>query len=203
MHMVSRKDLNKAELETVRMSKNPTTVVTANGEVLTREEATVYVRELDWFVTVMLLEDTLGVLSLGKLCEELGYSYHWTGGQKPHLIKKWQENQLQHSKLCTFVVTGFSTSSSTSSSPTSPTFSSQETGTHTEHPAATRKWEYEWGSTGKLVAWISRNRKKPSKNDDNEEVQKTHGLVDEVSSKHSILLTFRRTEIAISAWELR
>ena len=35
-HMVSRKDLNKAALETVRISKNPTTVMTANGEVQTR-----------------------------------------------------------------------------------------------------------------------------------------------------------------------
>ena len=45
-HLVSRKDLNAAELETVRVSESPTTVVTANGEVLTKEEATVYVREL-------------------------------------------------------------------------------------------------------------------------------------------------------------
>ena len=37
MHVVSR--------ETVRVSKSPTTVVTANGEVLTKEEATVYVSE--------------------------------------------------------------------------------------------------------------------------------------------------------------
>ena len=88
MHMVSEKDIDKAELETVRISKNPTTVVTANGEVLAKEEATEYVREQDLFVTVMLLEDTLAVLSLGKLCEELGYSYHWTSGRKPHLIKK-------------------------------------------------------------------------------------------------------------------
>ena len=72
MHVVSRKDLNSAELETVRMSKNPTTMVTANGEVLTKEEATVYVRESDLFVTVMLLEDTPAVLSLGKLCEDHG-----------------------------------------------------------------------------------------------------------------------------------
>ena len=47
MHMVSRKDLNSAELETMKASKIPTTVVTASGEVLTKEEATVYVRELD------------------------------------------------------------------------------------------------------------------------------------------------------------
>ena len=41
MHMVSKKDLNSAELETMRTSRSPTTVMTANGEVQTREEATV------------------------------------------------------------------------------------------------------------------------------------------------------------------
>ena len=46
MHMVSRKDLNSAESETVRVSQSPTTVMTANGEVLTKEETTVHVREL-------------------------------------------------------------------------------------------------------------------------------------------------------------
>ena len=66
MHMVSKKNLNEAELETVRVSKNPTVVMTPNGEVLAKEEATVYVRQLDLFVTV----------------------YHWTSGQKPHLVKK-------------------------------------------------------------------------------------------------------------------
>ena len=41
MHMVSKKDLNFAELETMRTSRSLTTVMTANGEVQTREEATV------------------------------------------------------------------------------------------------------------------------------------------------------------------
>ena len=41
VQMVSKKDLNSAGLETVRVSKSPTTVGTANGEVLTKEEATV------------------------------------------------------------------------------------------------------------------------------------------------------------------
>ena len=40
------------------------------GEVQTREEATVHVKELDLFVTVMLLEETPAVLSLDKLCED-------------------------------------------------------------------------------------------------------------------------------------
>ena len=47
MHMISKKDLNSAELETVTTSRSPMTVITANGEVQTNEEATVYVRELD------------------------------------------------------------------------------------------------------------------------------------------------------------
>ena len=41
MHMVSRKELHSAELETARISKSPTTVVTASVGVLTKEEATV------------------------------------------------------------------------------------------------------------------------------------------------------------------
>ena len=52
MHMLSRKDLNSAELETVRVSQNPTTVITANREVQTNEEAAVYVYDLDLFLTV-------------------------------------------------------------------------------------------------------------------------------------------------------
>ena len=86
MHMISKKDLNSTELETVTTSKSPTTVTTANGEVQTNEEATLYVRELDIFLTMKLLEDTPAVLSLGKLCDEHGYSYEWINGQKPHLI---------------------------------------------------------------------------------------------------------------------
>ena len=84
MHMVSKKDLNSAELETMRISRNPTKVMTANGEVLTKAEATVCVKELNLSVTVMLLEDTFAVLWLGKLCEDHGYTYHWTSSQKPH-----------------------------------------------------------------------------------------------------------------------
>ena len=41
MHMISKKYLNAAELETLTTSKSLTTVTTANGEVQTHEEATV------------------------------------------------------------------------------------------------------------------------------------------------------------------
>ena len=37
MHMVSEKDLNSAELETMRTSRSPTTVMAANGQVRTNK----------------------------------------------------------------------------------------------------------------------------------------------------------------------
>ena len=86
MHMISKKDLNSAKLESVTTSRSPTTVITANGEVQTHEEATVYVKELDLFLIVKVLVDTTAVLSLGMLCDEHGYSYEWINGRKPHLI---------------------------------------------------------------------------------------------------------------------
>ena len=46
MHMISKKDLNSAEMDTLTKSCSPTIVITANGEVQTHEEATVYVKEL-------------------------------------------------------------------------------------------------------------------------------------------------------------
>ena len=39
MHMINKKNLNSAELETVTTSRSPMTVTTANGEVQTNEEA--------------------------------------------------------------------------------------------------------------------------------------------------------------------
>ena len=85
IHMISKKDLNSAEKETVTTWRSPTTVFTANGEVQTHEEASVFVKELDFFLTMKILEDTPAVLSLGKLCDENGYSYEWINGKKPHL----------------------------------------------------------------------------------------------------------------------
>ena len=78
-----------------KVSESPTTVVTANGEVQTEEEATVYVKDLDLFVTVKLLEDTLAVLSLGKLVEDLIFLPldQWSA-TTTH--RRWQTDKIQH-----------------------------------------------------------------------------------------------------------
>ena len=124
--MISRKDLNSAELETVKVSRCPTSVITANGEVQTHEEATGYVRELDIFLTVKILENTPAVLSLGKLCENHGYSNEWDNGQKPCLIKKGVRIQCNTENYVPLVVPSLSTASSSSSSSATPVSVPQE-----------------------------------------------------------------------------
>ena len=47
MHMISEKDLSDAEMDTLTKSCSPPIVITANGEVQTHEEATMYVKELE------------------------------------------------------------------------------------------------------------------------------------------------------------
>ena len=113
MHMISKKDLSDAEMDTLTKSCSPTTVITANGEVQTHEEAIVYVKELDKFLTE---KDTPAVLSLGKLCNENGYSYEWINGQKPHLIKDVIRIICNTENFVPIAVPGLSSSSSGSSS---------------------------------------------------------------------------------------
>ena len=116
MHMISKKDLSDSDMDTLTKSCSPTIVITANGEVQTHEEAIVYVKELDTFLTMKVLEDTPAVLSLGKLCDENGYSYEWINGQKPHLIKNGIRIPCITENFVPIVVPGLSSSSSASSS---------------------------------------------------------------------------------------
>ena len=102
MHMLSKKDLSDAEMDTLTKSCSPTIVITANGEVQTHEEAVVNVKEFGIFLTMKVLEDAPAVLSLGKLCDENGYSYEWISGQKPHLIKERDSDCLQYRGFCSY-----------------------------------------------------------------------------------------------------
>ena len=110
MHMISKKDLSDAEMDTLTKSCSPTIVITANGEVQTHEEATVFVEELDILLIMKVLEDTQAVLSLGKLCDEDGYSCGWISGQKPQLTKNWTRIQCNTENFVPIVVPGLSSS---------------------------------------------------------------------------------------------
>ena len=97
-------------------SCSPTIVITANREVQTHEEAIVYIKELEIFLTMKVLENTPAVLPLGKLCDENGYSYERINGQKPHLIKDGIRTICNTENFVPIVVPGLSCSSSASSS---------------------------------------------------------------------------------------
>ena len=116
MHMISKKDLSDAEMDTLTKSCGPTIVITANGEVQTHEEAIVCVKELDIFLTLKVLDNTPAFLSLGKLRDENGYCYEWINGQKPHLIKGGIRIICNTENFVPIVVPGLSNSSSGSSS---------------------------------------------------------------------------------------
>ena len=116
MHMISKKDLSDAEVHTLTKSCSPTIVITGNGEVQTHEEAIVYVKEFDIFLTMKVLKNTPAVLSLGKVCDENRYSYEWINGQKPNLIKDGSRIPCNTENFVPIVVPGLSSSSSGSSS---------------------------------------------------------------------------------------
>ena len=74
-----------------------------------------------------VLENTPAVLSLGKICDENGYSYEWINGQKPHLIKNGIRIQCNTENFVPIVVPGLSASSSSGCDrSTSRTLSRQE-----------------------------------------------------------------------------
>ena len=175
MHMIINKDLNPAELETVTASRSPTTVFTAKGEVQTHEEATVYVT----FLTVKVLEDTPAVLSLGKLCDEHGYSYEWINGQEPHLISNGIRIQCNTENVVPVVVSGLSTTPSSSSTSTSTTPSRQEIDHSDHHPAIESSESVDrqargdpfTSETSKELLHEPTKIPKPNKNEDHEQVR--------------------------------
>ena len=119
MHMMSRKESSSDELWTVKRSRTPTVVLTANGEVHTHEEAQVFVHDLNQVVNVQLLEETPTVPSLGKLCKDHGYSCEWVSGQEPRLTKNGKTVECKTDNFVPLVVAGLSTSSGSDSSETS------------------------------------------------------------------------------------
>ena len=82
MHMVSEKDRNSAELATMRTSRSPTTVMTANGGVRTNKEPTVYVKQFgrsqeNSFIVITLYQES-----------------NCTCRKKKHFLFRWSTSTL-------------------------------------------------------------------------------------------------------------
>ena len=111
-------------------------VLTANGEVHTQEEAQVFAHDLNLFATVQSLEETPAVLSLGKLCEDHGYSYEWVNGQKQQLTKDGKTIICKTDNFVPLVVPGLPTNSGSVSSSTSPPQDSSRRGGNSRRSAS-------------------------------------------------------------------
>ena len=74
-----------------------------------------FVHDLNQFVTVQLLEDTLAVLSLGNLCKDHGYSCEWVSGQEPRLTKNGKSPICKTGNFVSLVVPGLSVNSGSNS----------------------------------------------------------------------------------------
>ena len=113
MLVVSKRDLNSTEMGTMRTSRSPDDGDDGQRRGANQdEEATVYVKELDLFVTVILREETPAFLSFS--C------------QKPHLIRNGKKIHCNKSNNVPFMVPGLSTSSLTTPTHTCSTSSSQD-----------------------------------------------------------------------------
>ena len=124
----------------------------------------------------MLREEIPAMLSLEKLCEDHGYTYHWISGQKPQLIRNGKRIVCKISNYVLFVVLGLSASfSSTTPSPTSPSSSSQDSvfdvNRYTENPVPERRRSASGELRGDPLHETTETESK-HKNGESEEVQR-------------------------------
>ena len=99
MHMISKKDLSKAEMDTLTKSCSPTIVITANGEVQTHEEATVCVKEMGTFLIVKARIRQQCYRS-ESFAMKTDIPTKWIDGQKPTSHQRRDSDNLQHGELC-------------------------------------------------------------------------------------------------------
>jgi len=85
-HIIDSSALTKEELATVRELEQPVQLMTANGPVEACQVADIYVEDLDFVVTALILDDSPPLLSLGKLTKDNGFDYIWRSKQPPCLI---------------------------------------------------------------------------------------------------------------------
>ena len=87
VHIVSRKELIEQELATITEAKQPVSIRTENGLLKLTEVCQIYVKDMKVQLWAYILDDTVSLLSLGLLVDELGYSYIWNPRRSPILRK--------------------------------------------------------------------------------------------------------------------
>ena len=101
MHMVSKRDLNPAELETMRTSRSRMTVMTGRTARCKQEKKRQKMSNNWTYLSMLCFLKKLAQFFPWRVCEDHGYTYRWTSGQKPHLITNGMRIILQFFQLCT------------------------------------------------------------------------------------------------------
>ena len=69
-----------------RPAKESLTFNTANGKTIALEQASYQSAELNEEIDAYVLDSTPAVLSVGKRCMSMGYSFHWPSGKPPFFV---------------------------------------------------------------------------------------------------------------------
>ena len=99
-HLMSKNELTFGEKDTIRRSKQPTVNKTANGKAESTEEATLYVNDLDIFVTMMLLEDSPTVLSLRFILQRKELLSRMERGTITIIDERWTSDMVRVWERC-------------------------------------------------------------------------------------------------------
>ena len=87
LHVMWLSSLNNEEKKHIRPISKTVDIQTANGIVVSDTQAKVNIKERGAYLWVDLVKDSQSVLSLGRLCNELGDSYPWPSGETPRFSK--------------------------------------------------------------------------------------------------------------------
>ena len=85
--LVGLSSLNHKVKKTIRQSSEGLDIQAASGIVVSDTQTKVYIEGLGAYQWLHLMKDSPSVLSLGRLCNELGYSFWWPTGDAPRLSK--------------------------------------------------------------------------------------------------------------------
>ena len=80
--------------------KKPIPISTANGEIELTESCVIYVRELGMHLPAYVHKGTVAILSLGLLCQDLGFTYEWKPNASPTLTKEIIKSRVSLISMC-------------------------------------------------------------------------------------------------------
>ena len=84
--LVRRDELSAQETRRITAADSPQNLLTANGPTKADQEVSLYVDSCGANTQALVMDDSPYVLSLGKLVQDMKFSFEWKRGRPPVLI---------------------------------------------------------------------------------------------------------------------